>query len=262
MELPKHSNKFLISSEKWAEYTIEFIMIFLAVAVGFFAENYREKMAEEEQAIELASSLYQELLNDSVQAQTIIKIRLDKESSLKYIQQYFRDSSLTKLPRQFYPAFTNGLYIGTGFFFQPRDGILHQLINSGALRYFKSVALQQKIGELNVAIANIRSRNDKEYHYHEQYNRQLVLRHYDVDWASAVKKDHGKIADGLNEYLNGVQTIPAVIKNLKAFDREDAYTVAFMYLQILEASRKDDLTKYVKANQELLAAIRANYPIQ
>jgi hypothetical protein len=253
--------RFLISREKWAEYSIEFIMIFLAVAVGFFAENYREKMAEAEQADDLAKSLYQELRNDSIQAQAIIAVRLDKEACLKYIQQYFRDSSLTKLSRPFYPAFTKGLYIGTGFFFQPRDGVLHQLINSGALRYFKSVELQQKIGELNVAIANVRSRNEKEYHYHEQYNRQMVLEHFDVDWAAAIKKDKGKIADGLEEYLAGKETIPAVIKNLKDFKREEAYTVAFMYLQILEVSRRDDLAKYVKANADLMAAIRTNYPV-
>lgn len=250
---------FSISRSKWAEYAIEFIMIFLAVAIGFFAENYREKMAEADQADELAKSLYEELRNDSIQAQAIVAIRLEKEACLKYVQQYFRDSSLTNLPRQFYPCFTKGLYIGTGFFFQPRDGVLHQLISSGALRYFKSVELQQKIGELNVSIANVRSRNDKEYHYHEQYNRQLVLSHYDVDWASAVKKDKGKIADGLEEYLAGNTTIPAVIKNLKQFNREETYTVAFMYLQILEVSRRDDLAKYVKANAELLAAIRKNF---
>jgi hypothetical protein len=252
--------KFLISREKWAEYSIEFIMIFLAVAVGFFAENYREKMAEADQADELAKSLYHELRNDSIQAQAIEAIRLDKEACLKYIQQYFRDSSLTNLPRQFYPCFTKGLYIGTGFFFQPRDGVLHQLINSGAMRYFKNVELQQKIGELNVSIVNVRSRNDKEYHYHEQYNRQLVLSHFDVDWAAAIKKDKGKIADGLEEYLAGTETIPSVIKNLKNFNREEAYTVAFMYLQILEVSRRDDLAKYVKANAELMAEIRKNFP--
>jgi hypothetical protein len=252
--------RFLISQEKWAEFSIEFIMIFLAVAVGFFAENYREKMAEADQADELAKSLYQELRNDSIQAQAIIAIRLDKEACLKYIQRYFRDSSLTQLPRSFYPCFTKGLYIGTGFFFEPRDGVLHQLISSGALRYFKNVELQQKIGELNVSIANVRSRNEKEYHYHEQYNRQLVLNHFDVDWAAAIKGDKGKIADGLEEYLAGTQTLPAVVKNLKNFNREEAYTVSFMYLQILEVSRRDDLAKYCKANAELLAEIVKNFP--
>jgi hypothetical protein len=67
------------------------------------------------------------------------------------------------------------------------------------------------------------------------------------------------IADGLADYLADTETIPAVIKNLKNFNREEAYTVSFMYLQILEVSRRDDLAKYVKANAELLAAIRANY---
>ena len=262
MESIRPNRKFLISKEKWAEYSIEFLMIFLAVAVGFFSENYREQVAEDDQAFELAQSLYKELQNDSVQAQLIMAERLDKEACLKYIQQYFRDSSLTQLPRRFYPAFTQGLYIGTGFFFQPHDGILHQLINSGALRYFKSVDLQQKIGELNVAIASVRSRNDKEYHYHEQYNRQLVLDHYDVDWASAVKGNHRKIVDGLKEYAASKETIPAVIKNFKSFNREEAYTIAFMYLQILEASRKDDLGRYITANAELMMAIRSTYPVQ
>jgi hypothetical protein len=256
-----NKKSYLPPKEKWGEYVIEFTLICLAVAVGFFAENLRENMAEDQLANELAKNLYSELRDDSIQVQTIIKIRMDKEASLHYVQAYFRDSSLTKLPRRFYPAFTKGLYIGTGFFFQPHDGILQQLINSGSLRYFKQVDVQKKVGELNVALENIRSRNDKEYNYLEQFNRQLILKHYDMDWAKAVKGDKNKIADGLEEYQQENKIVPAILKNLDSFNRDEACAIVFMYLQILEASRKDDLTRYVKANHELMRIIRANYEL-
>lgn len=32
--------------KKWKEYFLEFLMIFLAVTLGFFAETYREKISE------------------------------------------------------------------------------------------------------------------------------------------------------------------------------------------------------------------------
>ena len=41
-------------------------MIFLAVTLGFFAENIREHFSENGKAKELAESLYKEVYSDSV----------------------------------------------------------------------------------------------------------------------------------------------------------------------------------------------------
>ena len=42
MEVHHHSHH----PKKWKEYVTEFIMLFAAVTLGFFAENYREHQLE------------------------------------------------------------------------------------------------------------------------------------------------------------------------------------------------------------------------
>ena len=47
-----HHNK-----KQWKEYIIEFLMIFLAVTLGFFAENLREYISDNHHVRQLASQL-------------------------------------------------------------------------------------------------------------------------------------------------------------------------------------------------------------
>src|SRR5882672_7441827 len=52
--------------KKWKEYFLEFLMIFLAVTLGFFAENIREHISDKEKTKVFAASLYQDFKTDSV----------------------------------------------------------------------------------------------------------------------------------------------------------------------------------------------------
>ncbi|HZX59164.1 MAG TPA: hypothetical protein VFE54_10570, partial [Mucilaginibacter sp.] len=135
----------------WKEYILEGLMIFLAVLMGFFAENLREHLSDSNREKEYAKALYTELRDDSVSAAHILSLRIEKARDMDYLYSFFKDSSLTALPRQFYPAFTNGLYLINSYAFEPKDGVLSQLRSSGSERYFKSVALQKLLGELTVA---------------------------------------------------------------------------------------------------------------
>src|SRR5450631_2771420 len=66
-------------SKPWKEYLLEFLMIFLAVTLGFFAETIREHISENAKAGELAESLYKEAYSDSVDIQNRLMIRRRKE---------------------------------------------------------------------------------------------------------------------------------------------------------------------------------------
>src|SRR5436190_23269722 len=55
--------------KKWKEYFLEFLMIFLAVTLGFFAENIREHYVENERTEEYARSLYDDLKVDTATIQ-------------------------------------------------------------------------------------------------------------------------------------------------------------------------------------------------
>src|SRR6187455_1565224 len=138
------------------EYFFDFLMLFLAVFCGFLAENIREGRVEDERAEVLAKNLYKEILADSIRVQQFIAVRKIKETECNYFIAYVKDSSLTKLSTHFY-RFFSWAFIQTGrILFEPDDGILNQLKNSGELRYFKSAEFQSAVGVLSVAIANIR----------------------------------------------------------------------------------------------------------
>src|SRR4249920_2233213 len=69
-------------AKPWKEYFLEFLMIFLAVTLSFFAETVRERFSENGKAKELAESLYKEVYSDSVNVQQILATRVQKEGEL------------------------------------------------------------------------------------------------------------------------------------------------------------------------------------
>ncbi|MCZ8217631.1 MAG: hypothetical protein O9262_15410 [Cyclobacteriaceae bacterium] len=64
------------------KYLFEFILLFFAVFLGFFADSLREENAEKQLAYELAKSFYEELKNDSVTAMSKVDGRIKKRKPL------------------------------------------------------------------------------------------------------------------------------------------------------------------------------------
>ena len=62
MEVHHHPH---VEKKGFKEYLLEFIMIFLAVTLGFFAESARENISSHEHVKELASQLISDLKNDT-----------------------------------------------------------------------------------------------------------------------------------------------------------------------------------------------------
>ena len=185
MEVHAHTHS---PRKKWTHYLWEFLMLFLAVSAGFFVENQREHFIENQRAKQLAKNLYKEIFADSIALQEKIAIRTVKEKECVFFIDYVKDSSLTTLSARFYPAFTWAFLQSAQLLFEPNDGILNQLRNSGELRYFESPELQASIGKLSVAVANVRSRNEKEYSYIEFYLRPFTIKHYDFAWYEELTK--------------------------------------------------------------------------
>jgi len=58
--------------KKWSEYIIEFVMLFTAVTLGFFAENVRENLTNREKEKAIVESLKEDLIKDTVQLNYLI----------------------------------------------------------------------------------------------------------------------------------------------------------------------------------------------
>jgi hypothetical protein len=242
-------------------YFFEFLMLFLAVFAGFLAENFRENQVEHHREKQFAQELYDELLADSIAVASKISLRLDKEKDMDYLRNYFKDSSLTTLSREFYPAFTTVMYLVNTYTFEPKDGMLSQLKSSGSLRYFKNTNLQKLFGDISVSINNLRYRNDQEYQFFASPIKQFDLQHYDFNWMNEVRKrdENATAINLINQYRKINSIIPATILNASSFDRGEAMNIISFYKQMLVSTRTLQMNDYITVNRKLLEELRQNY---
>lgn len=247
----------------WKEYFLEFLMIFLAVTMGFFAETFRENSTERGHAAELAKILYQEVYNDSVNMQYRLSLRQEKEDQSNYFRAYVKDSSLVNLSPRFYPSFFWTFTVSSIIQFNPNDGILNQLHNSGSLRYFKSIGLQSSISKLDVVILNLRNRNSQEDAFMEGFIRPYIQKYYDFDWENELTQ-YGKVSgiDAIEKYPAFTGARSHAIRNLKNFDRDDAEALATHDMLISRITRLLFYMPYVKANHEVLQELRKAYNLK
>ena len=239
-------------------------MLFLAVFAGFLAENQREHYVEHQREKQYAEELYDEFFADSIAVANKIKLRLDKEKDMDYLTGYLKDSSLTRLPREFYPAYTTVLYLANTYSFEPKDGILSQLKSSGSLRYFKSTSLQKLFGDISVCINNVRYRNEQEYQFFANPIKPFMLKYYDFNWMNELRKhNENETAINLVNYYRGSNIIiRASILNLPSFDKGETSNMISFYKQMLVSTRTLQMNDYIVTNRKLLQELRQHYNLK
>ncbi|MBS1501820.1 MAG: hypothetical protein JST32_07145 [Bacteroidetes bacterium] len=262
MEVHHHPNLHH-EPKPWKEYLLEGLMIFLAVMLGFFAENLREHISDNNREKEFAKALYTELRDDSISAAQKLQFRTGKNRELDYLYHYFKDSSLTVLPRRFYKSFTIGAYLINRYAFEPKDGILSQLRNSGSLRYFKSVELQKLLGDLSVDINNMRYRNEQEYQYFANPLKPFLLKHFDFGWLNEMRNENvsPNIDNAFNDYMSGKIRATGSILNALSFDRNEAANMMSFYRQLVVSTNSLQLNNYIVDNKKVLQELRKDYPL-
>jgi hypothetical protein len=121
--------------KKFREYFLEFIMIFLAVTLGFIAENIREDLADRIKAKEYGQSLYDDLKADSSGLNFNIGFNRWRATKIDSFILLLTSQDIQQHGQSlyYYQAAMN-LQIG----FTPVDITAQQLRNSGGLRFFKN----------------------------------------------------------------------------------------------------------------------------
>ncbi len=80
--------------KKWSEYIIEFVMLFTAVTLGFFAENIRESIAEKHKKDELLEAVVRDFKIDKAEIQLhrkMVQRRIDECGRFtKYLQMDYK----------------------------------------------------------------------------------------------------------------------------------------------------------------------------
>lgn len=147
------------------EYFLEFLMIFLAVTLGFFAEQIREAKAEEKKAKEFARLLIRDIEADIINYQAQAQYNKRKEDKIDTLLQLLSHPVLFSQHNDVYyysaflTRFNNDVYYYSAFLTKfipnvPFDATFQQLKSSGSLRYFKNAELVYQISHyyLNTSV--------------------------------------------------------------------------------------------------------------
>lgn len=137
MEVHHHSNK----PKKVSEYFTEFIMLFAAVTLGFFAENLREHYVEKEREEKFIEIVHEDLLSDINALKKIHKryqIRIKREDTLINL---LSNPNFKRTNDLYYLARINSIRE----FFHPSKNGFQQLKNAGGLRLIENIEVIKKI---------------------------------------------------------------------------------------------------------------------
>ena len=250
MEVHHHSHK----PKNWKEYITEFIMLFAAVTLGFFAENVREHQIIEHKTHQNLESVVLDLKKDSVLLQERIQEYKNASIYLNKLNEVFLDFQLNKISKVEYLEkallISDSLTFGTSFYIN--NSSYKNTIASGSFSNINSIELKRTISN-----------------YYEVFGSKLidnnkilddVVEYYTIN---TLPKPGGRIADILergdsnktlilkNYYKNNglfeksLLSKDFIIYNQKAIDRVGIY----LYLMRLFNEKNKELIKLL--NEDL-----------
>lgn len=133
------------------EYITEFLMLFTAVTLGFFAENLREHYIEKEREEKFIQIVHEDLINDISSLNKIIRIyqqRLKREDTLI---QLLSNPDFQHTNDLYYLARLNSMRL---FFHHSKNGF-QQLKNAGGLRLIENINVIKKIQSYENSIEDL-----------------------------------------------------------------------------------------------------------
>jgi len=160
------------------DYASEFLVIFVALTLGFFVENQREHYIEGLREKELAHSLLKDLVADSVDFHEFQQIRIRERESVNEAIKILETNGLSANDPTLYYHFIRGVFIWRHPEF--RQANLDQIISSGSLRYFKNDTLAKAISDLKMELKRIEFRQDREKEYFYSNIQPWVVKHLNL----------------------------------------------------------------------------------
>jgi hypothetical protein len=140
--------------QRWKEYLLEGLMIFIAVTMGFFAESVRETITANKKENEYVKSFVNDLSKDSLELRETIQENQHKlnglDSLLKLADADLSDMGNRRLLYKY--AFQSISFYSR---FISNDATMMQLKNSGGLQYIRRHNAADSIARYDLEMRNI-----------------------------------------------------------------------------------------------------------
>jgi len=243
-------------AKPWKEYLLEGLMIFVAVTLGYGAENVREHYVETKKALVSAKNLYVDVINDSIGYATTQRYRNKQDSCFEIINAHYNNNELDKEIPAVYAAH---IYMTRRMLYQMNTLALDEVKNSGTLKFLESDELKAAIQRYASLGGGLKLREQREFSYIDRMLDPISINNFKFNFLQLVG-DNFKIDS--NKIVVSVP-IPANLKMMKKDQLEwDNYIAILGMLQtIRESTNKSYILRTQKQCHELLTLLR-NYLIK
>ncbi|HEV8079334.1 MAG TPA: hypothetical protein VGP43_01375 [Chitinophagaceae bacterium] len=173
MEVHHHGH--VHENKKWKEYFFQFLMLFLAVFLGFLAEYQLEHVVENNREKQFMVSLVKDLENDTLQLSNLKTIRTNNITLIDSGLSYFAVNPTDYIP------YKKLRYLSPGTLrnFYQNSGTLDQLKNSGGMRLIRKRNIVDSIAA-----------------YDGQIKRMLLRDEYQTNDVREIGNVYEKMLDG------------------------------------------------------------------
>ena len=261
MEVHKHPHH-VTHKKKWNEYLLEFFMLFLAVFLGFLAENVREHNVEKNREKEYMVTMLEDLKNDTTLLKYAIRywdgINNDIDSVADAIQLPLANTDFRKA----YSHINNALNY---FSFSYNQRTIAQLKNAGGFRLVRNKIVANKIIAYdqfnNDAIVNIAAQHNSFFETVAKLRNKLFVQ-------EIINKIHNQyqynpVPLSANFWIDSM-----ISKNKIPIQAELQLSLMFEFKNALLAYRQDftnvkwGYDNLLKNQQELITLISKEYHLE
>ena len=241
MEVHKHPHH-VTHKKKWGEYLLEFIMLFLAVFLGFVAENIREHSVEKNREKQYAKLLLSDLRTDSIY---FIKRNLLVEKKLQKHREFYAlfTGSLTPSDRQIINAFLPVFYT---YNLEVTSVTYNQMKASGNLRLIEDEKL---IGELQQYYDGLIPKMVTSMNLHNQYYANTIYPFF---------LQHFRIQD-IDDDADSVSALHPVVINRTSQTNQEMLNIIQNNASDQVHLKNRNMPGLIAKNKELIELIETKY---
>ena len=197
MDVHHHSGEHH-DSKKFKDYFLEFLMIFLAVTMGFLAENVREYLSDSKNVAEMAGQLKEDLINDTIKVNRHIEFQKSQIAKAEGLIEV-----LKILPTQIDYKKMQDMIVDYNRldYFYPSTGAISTIKNELRLRKFVKTKIAMHIDNYEKDIAVLEKFENRDIDYMGKFLESFISSHFTTENA-AMATSRAPVINGNMRNLN------------------------------------------------------------
>jgi hypothetical protein len=238
-------------AKPWKEYLLEGLMIFVAVTLGYAAENIREHFVETKKAVVSAKNLYKDVLDDSVSYEQTMHNRNRQDTLFELMNDLYEKKQITNHIPELYAAHS---YISLRMLPIMNSLALDEIKSSGTLRFIEDDSLKTAIQIYASGSNGLKLREQREFSYIDRMIDPITTTNFKYTFYREVE-DKFKISNktiiinmSIPDHLN--------INKSEIFDWENYFSILGMLKTIRKSTDINYIIPTQKEANKLLAHLR------